>query len=111
MKRLFDFSAALLAILVLLPMFLVISVLITLDSRGGIFYKQRKVGADKIELKLYKFRTMHFKAFENRRRNNNAHDHRITRLGYWLRKYKIDELPHLVNILKGELSFYSATRG
>ncbi len=110
MKRLFDFSAALLAILTLLPMFLIISLLITLDSKGGIFYKQKKTCTNNTQLKLYKFRTMHLKPFENRRTGKGVQSYAITRLGYWLRKYKIDELPHLVNILKGELSFYSINR-
>lgn len=105
MKRIFDVSLALIAILILLPLFIIIAVLITIDSSGGIFYKQSRVGKNKVDFKLYKFRTMYFQPFEKCQLTIGAHDPRITKLGYWLRKYKIDELPQLINILKGEMSF------
>lgn len=105
MKRVFDFSVALLAIVAFLPAFLIISFVITFDSRGGIFYKQSRVGKNKIDFKLYKFRTMYYQPVKSFRLTRGVSNSRITKLGYWLRKYKIDELPQLVNILKGEMSF------
>ncbi len=105
MKRVFDFSVALLAIAAFLPVFLIISLLITLDSAGGSFYKQRRVGKNKVDFKLYRFRTMYYRPIKNFRLNAGARNSHITKFGYWLRKYKLDELPQLVNILKGEMSF------
>ena len=105
MKRVFDFSVALLAIAAFLPVFLIISLFITLDSTGGSFYKQRRVGKNKVDFKLYRFRTMYYRPIKNFRLNAGARNSHITKFGYWLRKYKLDELPQLVNILKGEMSF------
>lgn len=105
MKRTFDFSLALVTIVALFPLFILIALLIVSDSRGGVFYKQTRVGKNKINFYIYKFRTMVIEPYNANLLTIGDRDPRITRLGYWLRKYKIDELPQLVNILKGEMSF------
>lgn len=103
MKRLFDIVSSLGVLLVLSPVLAVIAIGIVWDSRGGIFYKQERIGRHQKPFGLYKFRTM--------RPNSDAvkitvgdRDPRVTRMGYFLRKYKLDELPQLINILKGEMS-------
>lgn len=105
MKRTFDFSWALLALIILLPFFLIIGLLIKADSRGSVFYKQIRVGKNKRNFKLFKFRTMYMRPANQSQLTIGARDPRITKIGYWLRKYKIDELPQLVNVLLGEMSF------
>ncbi len=104
-KRAFDFLFSLIGIVILLPVFLVVSLLIVLDSKGAVFYKQIRVGRNKIEFKLLKFRTMFCNADKLGLLTVGNHDARVTRVGYWLRKYKIDELPQLFNVLKGDMSF------
>jgi lipopolysaccharide/colanic/teichoic acid biosynthesis glycosyltransferase len=104
MKRLFDFAVALLLLLLLFPLFLVVAVCIKIDSDGPVFYKQSRVGKGMHSFKLYKFRTMHLVQVSNSSLTIGAHDPRITAVGYWLRKYKIDELPQLLNVLFGDMS-------
>ncbi|MEJ5961951.1 sugar transferase [Pedobacter immunditicola] len=104
-KRIFDVVFSLLGIIFLLPVFLVVIVLLKLDSKGPIIYKQVRVGLNLNNFELYKFRTMCKDADKKGLLTVGNHDNRITRIGYWLRKYKIDELPQLFNILKGEMSF------
>jgi len=104
-KRTFDVVFSLLGILLLIPVFLIVIVLLKLDSNGSIIYKQVRVGLNLNNFELYKFRTMYKDADKKGLLTVGNHDYRITRIGYWLRKYKIDELPQLFNILKGEMSF------
>ncbi|WP_316748969.1 sugar transferase [Pedobacter gandavensis] len=104
-KRSFDIILAFLGILFLLPLFLIVSVLIIMDSNGGVFYKQIRVGRNMVDFELLKFRTMYLNSDRRGLLTVGSHDARITRLGYWLRKYKIDELPQLFNVLKGDMSF------
>jgi lipopolysaccharide/colanic/teichoic acid biosynthesis glycosyltransferase len=104
-KRIFDIIFSLLGIIFLLPVFLITIILLKLDSEGPVIYKQIRVGLNLKRFELYKFRTMYKNADKNGLLTVGNHDCRITRIGYWLRKYKIDELPQLVNILKGEMSF------
>jgi len=92
-------------ILIFLPVFIIISVVIALDSKGGVFYGQRRVGKNKMNFVLYKFRTMLTGADKQGLLTVGDNDKRVTRSGRWLRKYKIDELPQLFNILKGDMSF------
>ena len=104
-KRAFDIFISAIALVCLLPLFLVITVLIIIDSKGGVFYKQVRVGKNKADFELYKFRTMVVNASRMGQLTIGSRDSRITRVGYWLRKYKLDELPQLINILKGDMSF------
>jgi lipopolysaccharide/colanic/teichoic acid biosynthesis glycosyltransferase len=104
LKRAFDIFFSFIGILILFPFFLIISLLIILDSRGGIFYKQIRVGKNNSDFYLLKFRSMRTDADKKGLLTVGGHDPRITRMGYYLRKYKIDELPQLLNVLKGDMS-------
>ena len=104
MIRFFDFLFSLFGLIVLSPFFLLISLCIGLDSRGGVFYRQSRVGKDGKDFKLYKFRSMRTGADKRGLITVGEKDSRITRVGYFLRKYKLDELPQLINVLKGEMS-------
>lgn len=104
MIRFFDFLFSLFGLIVLSPVFLLISLCIVLDSRGGVFYRQSRVGKDGKDFKLYKFRSMRTGADKRGLITVGEKDSRITRVGYFLRKYKLDELPQLINVLKGEMS-------
>lgn len=104
-KRVFDVVLALIGIFLFFPILLVISLLIIINSRGGIVYKQDRVGRHMKDFVLYKFRTMYVHQNDQQLLTIGSHDSRITKIGYWLRKYKLDELPQLYNILKGDMSF------
>ncbi|WPV01180.1 sugar transferase [Mucilaginibacter sp. cycad4] len=104
-KRLFDICLSLIALIVLLPLFLLIAVAIKIDSRGSAFYKQARVGKDGNEFDLFKFRTMYVNSDRAGLLTIGSKDYRITGVGYWLRKYKLDELPQLLNVLNGDMSF------
>lgn len=104
-KRGFDIVMALLGIFLLLLPFLILAMLIVLDSKGGVLYRQTRVGRNKVDFELLKFRTMFSNSDKAGLLTVGDHDKRITRLGYWLRKYKVDELPQLINVLKGDMSF------
>jgi lipopolysaccharide/colanic/teichoic acid biosynthesis glycosyltransferase len=103
-KRLFDIIAALLGIIILSPFLLVIALLVVYDSRGPVFYRQARVGRDMKEFKLFKFRTMYSDSDKKGLLTVGMRDNRITRAGYYLRKYKLDELPQLFNVLIGDMS-------
>lgn len=102
-KRLFDIISSLMVLLALFPVILIISVLIIIDSKGGVFYKQQRVGKNGIEFGLFKFRTMRPDS-DKVKITVGDRDPRVTNVGYYLRKYKLDELPQLINILVGEMS-------
>lgn len=115
-KRFLDFTLSLLGLIVLSPVFLIISILIKRESDGPIFFKHKRIGKNGKEIYLYKFRSMipnaeelikkftpeQMKEFKENFKLEN--DPRITKIGKWLRKTSLDELPQLINILKGELS-------
>ncbi len=105
MKRLFDIVFSLLGLFILTPLSLLIGISIKIDSKGAIFYKQIRVGKNNKDFKIYKFRTMLIDADKLGLLTIGENDSRITRLGYYLRKYKIDELPQLINVLLGDMSF------
>jgi lipopolysaccharide/colanic/teichoic acid biosynthesis glycosyltransferase len=105
LKRGFDILFSFFGFLLLLPVLILISVMIILDSKGGIFYQQKRVGLDGKLFGLLKFRTMHTGADKQGLLTIGSADNRITSTGLWLRKYKLDELPQLINILKGDMSF------
>jgi len=103
-KRLFDLIFAIFGLLLLLPFFLAISILIKIDSKGSVFFIQDRVGQDTFLFKIIKFRTMIISE-EIKSTISIKGDVRVTRVGEILRRYKIDELPELINILRGEMSF------
>lgn len=105
LKRIFDIVFSALGLLFLLPFFIIISALIAANSKGGIFYKQIRVGKNEKNFLLYKFRTMHTGADKKGLLTVGMKDTRVTNIGYFLRKYKIDELPQLLNVLIGNMSF------
>lgn len=104
MTRFLDLLFSFFGLIVLSPFFLVAALLIMLDSRGGVFYCQTRVGKNGKDFRLYKFRTMTSGSDKKGLITVGAKDSRITRVGYFLRKYKLDELPQLINVLKGEMS-------
>lgn len=103
-KRLFDFTASLIGLMILSPLLVLVSILIILDSKGPIFYYQTRVGRHNKDFKLVKFRTMRPNADKSGLLTISSRDNRITQIGYYLRKYKIDELPQLINVLIGDMS-------
>jgi lipopolysaccharide/colanic/teichoic acid biosynthesis glycosyltransferase len=105
MRDLFDQLLALLGILILLPFFILISVWIILDSKGGAFYIQQRMGLNGKPFGLIKFRTMRPDSDLKGKLTVGDRDPRITNAGYFLRKYKLDELPQLFNVLNGTMRF------
>ena len=105
MKRIFDIFFAFIGIVFLTPFFLIISLLIIIDSKGGILYKQERIGCHGSMFKVFKFRTMRPDSFSKGALTVGSRDPRITNIGYYLRKYKLDELPQLFNVLFGDMSF------
>ena len=103
-KRLFDFSASLLGILLLSPVLIMLWLIVVLDSPGGGFYRQIRVGKDGADFGLWKFRSMRTGADKKGLLTVGGRDPRVTRAGYFLRKYKLDELPQLFNVVSGEMS-------
>lgn len=104
MIRVFDFIFSLLGLVVLSPLFLILYVLICMESRGGGFYHQQRVGKDGRMFNLWKFRSMRVGADKGSLITVGGHDPRITRMGYFIRKYKLDELPQLWNVFVGDMS-------
>jgi O-antigen biosynthesis protein WbqP len=105
-KRIFDFIYALIGLIILMPIFLLIGTLIKLDSKGPVFFTQRRIGKDKNEFKMLKFRTMKSDAPHNVPTHLMKEPGKyITRVGKILRKTSLDELPQFINILKGDMSF------
>jgi lipopolysaccharide/colanic/teichoic acid biosynthesis glycosyltransferase len=104
-KRIFDILMSFVGIIAISPLLIIISCIILLDSKGGVIYRQTRVGRNKVNFELIKFRTMRVEADKGSLLTIGDHDSRITRSGYWIRKYKLDELPQLFNILKGDMSF------
>lgn len=98
-----DVVLAFVGIIILSPFFLLIALMIALDSKGGIIYKSRRIGRNQKYIDVFKFRTMDPDK-DNLKITLGNQDPRITRIGYYLRKYKLDELPQLFNVLKGDMS-------
>lgn len=105
LKRIFDFVFSLIGLIILSPLFFVISLLIIFDSKGGVFYIQKRIGKKFKEFGIIKFRTMRPDSDKRGLLTVGGRDSRITKAGYFLRKYKLDELPQLINVFKGEMSF------
>lgn len=104
MKRLFDILVSLIILLVFLPFGLIISLLIVFGSKGGVFYIQERIGKNAKPFGLYKFRTMRPDSDKLGKLTVGMRDPRITTIGYYLRKYKLDEFPQFINVLLGDMS-------
>ena len=104
MKRLFDIFVSLVGLLVLSPVFLILSLMIVLDSKGGVFFRGVRVGHHGKEFRIFKFRSMRPDCEGKGKWNVGDDDDRITRVGHFLRKSKLDELPQLINVLIGNMS-------
>jgi lipopolysaccharide/colanic/teichoic acid biosynthesis glycosyltransferase len=103
-KRLFDLFVASVGLIVLVPLFVIVGLLVKLDSQGPVFYRGARIGRDGVLFKMYKFRTMVANADRVGSALTQSQDCRITRVGRILRKWKIDEFPQLLNVLRGEMS-------
>jgi lipopolysaccharide/colanic/teichoic acid biosynthesis glycosyltransferase len=103
-KRIFDILFSLLGLIITLPVFIVLALAIILESRGGIFYKQERIGKNFKPFMLYKFRSMYAGSDKKGLLTVGEKDNRITKVGYFIRKYKLDELAQLINVLKGDMS-------
>jgi lipopolysaccharide/colanic/teichoic acid biosynthesis glycosyltransferase len=104
-KRCFDMVFSLIGLMLLTPLLLLISFIIIIDSKGPVFFIQGRVGKNNEDFNIYKFRTMRIQSESKGLLTLGNHDSRITQVGYFLRRYKIDEFPQLLNILKGDMSF------
>ena len=104
MKRLFDIVASGCGLIVLSPLFLILAVWIKLDSKGPVFYRQVRVGRGNKDFRIYKFRSMCIGADKGSLVTIGGWDPRVTRSGYFIRKYKFDELPQLINVFVGDMS-------
>lgn len=104
MIRLIDIIFSTLGILILMPFFILVSLIIKFNSKGPLIYKQSRVGIYNSNFNVYKFRTMHINSDRLGLLTVGGRDPRITSVGYYLRKYKLDELPQLFNVLIGDMS-------
>lgn len=104
MKRLFDVIASGCGLLVLSPLFFIVAILIKLDSRGPVFYRQTRVGRHNKDFRIFKFRTMRVGSDKGSLVTIGGRDPRVTSVGYYLRKFKVDELPQLINVFIGDMS-------
>jgi exopolysaccharide biosynthesis polyprenyl glycosylphosphotransferase len=103
-KRVVDFVVAVVGLAILIPLFCVLAFLIKIDSPGPVFYRQMRVGLRGRPYMIWKFRSMRQDAEKSGARWASAQDPRVSRVGKWLRKWRLDELPQLINVLKGEMS-------
>ena len=104
MKRLFDIVASGLGLIVLSPLFIILAVWIKLDSKGPVFFRQVRVGYKNKDFRVFKFRSMRVGADKGSLVTIGGHDPRVTRSGYFIRKFKFDELPQLINVFLGDMS-------
>jgi len=104
MKRLFDIISSIVVVLLGFPFFFTIAVVIMIDGKGGVLYKQERIGRNKKPFYLLKFRTMRPGSDNLGQLTIGNKDNRITTIGYYLRKYKLDEFPQLINVILGDMS-------
>jgi len=104
-KRVFDLFWATVGLCLIWPVFLVIGLLVKVEDRGPIFFRQRRIGRHGHPFRMWKFRTMVVDAEQKGSALTVGRDPRITRVGHWLRDTKVDELPQLINVMLGEMSF------
>ena len=103
LKRIFDITLSLLGLIILLPFMLIIAIFIKLDSKGPVFFKQLRVTKNGREFKIFKYRTMRVGS-DKYSQITVGKDDRITKIGLFLRKYKLDEIPQLINVFIGDMS-------
>ena len=103
LKRIFDITLSLFGLIILLPFMLIIAILIKIDSKGPVFFKQIRVTKNGKEFKIFKYRTMRVGS-DKYSQITVGKDGRITKIGSFLRKYKVDEIPQLINVLIGDMS-------
>lgn len=104
MKRIFDIFCSLIILSLFLPFGLILSLLIVLESKGGVFYRQERIGRFGQPFLLFKFRSMRKDADKQGKLTVGMRDARITRIGYFIRKFKLDEFPQFINVIKGDMS-------
>lgn len=104
MKRLLDIVASGLGLIVLSPLFVILAIWIKMDSKGPVFYRQVRVGYKNKDFRIFKFRSMRVGADKGSLVTIGGHDPRVTRSGYFIRKFKFDELPQLINVFLGDMS-------
>src|SRR5690554_97137 len=110
-KRVFDIIFSFFGLILLLPLLLIIALLIKLESKGPLFYLQTRVGRHSKDFKIFKFRTMFVGSDKKGLLTLGDRDPRITKTGYFLRKYKLDELPQLINVFIGNMRFVGPRPG
>lgn len=104
MKRAFDVLVSLIVLVLFFPIGLLLAFLIVIESKGGVFYYQERVGRDQQLFSLIKFRSMRINAELLGQLTVGSRDPRITKVGYFIRKFKLDEFPQFINVLKGDMS-------
>ncbi|GHU81191.1 glycosyl transferase [Clostridia bacterium] len=104
-KRFFDIAASFLGLVILSPVFIILSLLIVFESKGGVFFRGVRVGKNGKAFRIFKFRSMYADSEGNGKWNVGNNDSRITRIGHFLRNTKLDELPQLINVFIGNMSF------
>lgn len=104
MKRFFDIVSSLFGLVILSPLFLIVAIWIKIDSKGPVFYRQVRVGRNNKDFRIFKFRSMSVGSDSGSQVTIGSSDSRVTRVGYWIRRYKIDELPQLINVFLGDMS-------
>ena len=104
MKRLFDIVESGLGLIILSPLFIILAIWIKLDSKGPVFYRQVRVGYKNKDFRIFKFRSMRVGADKGSLVTIGGRDPRVTKSGYWIRKFKLDELPQLINVFIGDMS-------
>lgn len=109
MKRLFDIVASGLGLVVLSPLFLILAIWIKLDSKGPVFYRQVRVGRYNKGFRIFKFRSMRVGADKGSLVTIGGRDPMVKKSGYWIRKFKLDELPQLINVFVGDMSLVGPT--
>lgn len=104
LKRLFDITFSTIGLILLLPLLILIAILLKSESKGPVFYKQVRVGLNSTDFKIFKFRTMFVGSDKKGLLTIGDKDPRVTKIGFFLRKYKLDELPQLINVFVGNMS-------
>jgi lipopolysaccharide/colanic/teichoic acid biosynthesis glycosyltransferase len=104
LKRFFDIAVSSVSLVILSPVLLLLAIAVAADSKGGVFYRQQRIGKNGKVFGIFKFRTMHPRSDAKGLLTVGGRDPRITRCGFFLRKYKLDELPQLLNVLIGHMS-------